>query len=648
VSPTDPTLGAHAALDSSALRVWIAVVAAFYAAFSLAGLTGSSLATLRISERGVGDAPGVLMGVPREIRSDEYLRATPWELGLLARGDDGFASPLAYPDVALAAPTARDVPSALLHWEAVALTAGRWLPDEVVFAAVWWFPVVLVAVLLPLWLVRLGAVPAVGVAATALIVFSPASEWWSWGPLAVLAPALLAAVLVLWGVDRWARVGRNVRSFAALAVAALCVAKTTTGYAPWAIPLTAVVFAPTLAVLLRPGARRLGLTCALGTFAAGVVLAVLLVAPSGAAEVIADTVYPGGRRNIGAFVGLDLLFGAPHLWILQASPRISETNASELSTGYAVLALPAVLIALAVRRRSAATWPAAAVGAVLAVAATWVLVDWPRSVAARAFPLTLVQPERMTQVLGIGVTIAFALLLSIWATGSKPHRMPVAVTAGAGTALFTALGGFDLSDGALPTLPGAAVVVVSVLVGLAVLVALLRPTSTLALAALPSFAFLVVATANPVQHGFGDLRGSEAASAVRTATEQLAEGEYWAADDPALDALLMSNGAPALSGQQWVGPQEDAWRVLDPAERSRGAWNRGATFIAFSWAPGAKVSIRASQRDVVLVTADPCDPALRRLGLRLVVSTRPLRADCLVRRLDFHWGIADRLVYSVS
>ena len=184
-------VGAQPATSSS-LRLWLWGVAIGYVALSLAGVTTSSLGIQYLSESRGENAPGVLVGTPRSIRIDEWNRGTPWLLGLMSRGDDGFASPLAFPDVALVAPTARDVPSGLLHWEAVAAKAAAVLPETLVFAAIWWSPVALVAALLPLWLIRLGVRPAIAIVATCLVLLSPAIHWWSLGPLGLLAPRFWA------------------------------------------------------------------------------------------------------------------------------------------------------------------------------------------------------------------------------------------------------------------------------------------------------------------------------------------------------------------------------------------------------------------------------------------------------------------------
>ena len=633
---------------SHPIRVWSVAVVATLVALCLFGITTSSLADAKLSETPGHYAPGLVTGEPRAIRADEYRRSTPWQLGLIARGSEAFATPLAYPDVALVATSTRGPAGVLLHPEAVLLTAGNFLPAEMLFAFVWWLPVGIVALLLPFWLTRLGVTPGIALSATALVLLAPTVHWWSWWSLGVLAAPLVSAVLVLWGFARWAARGANVLSLAAFAVAALGVARAAVGYAPWTIPLTATILVPTLAWLLTSERRRLALASLGGTVLAGAALAGVLLAQSGALEVIEETVYPGSRRSLGEFVGLDLLFGAPHLWILQAPPLIVGTNASELATGYLVLAIPAVAMAVGVRWRDVGRVraPAAAAGAVAALMATWLVVDWP-GFFSWLFPMTLVPPERMAQVVGLSATIAFAFVLTAWCAAPRLRRMPVAAVSAVLAGVATILGGLELRD-ALPELPAWVVVIVGVLVALAILAVVWHPASPRALAVMPVLALVVVFAANPLQRGLGDLRGSTAAETVSAASDRLGDGEYLAADSLEVDALLMSNGVPALSGQQWLGPDEEAWRVLDPSGRSRFAWNRGASYVVFDWATGEQTTIRALAEDIVQVRTDPCGDGVRALGLRVAASSRPLDAACLEEVGRFHWGATEQRLYAVG
>jgi hypothetical protein len=160
-------------------------------------------------------------------------------------------------------------------------------------------------------------------------------------------------------------------------------------------------------------------------------------------------------------------------------------------------------------------------------------------------------------------------------------------------------------------------------------------------------ALVVVFAANPLQRGLGDLRGSNAAETVSAASDRLSDGEYLASDSLEVDALLMSNGVPALSGQQWLGPHEQSWRVLDPFGRSRFAWNRGASYVVFSWAPGEETRIRTVAEDIVQVRADPCGPEVHSLGLRVAVSSRELVAPCLEEVGRFTWDAEEQRLYAI-
>ena len=435
-------------------------------------------------------------------------------------------------------------------------------------------------------------------------------------------------------------------SVAAFALASLCVTKAVVGYAPWTIPLTLAIVAPTLVALLSLTARRLGLACAGGVLVGTLVLVTVLVLRSGAVDVIAGTVYPGERRSTGEFVGWDLLFGAPHLWILQTGPEIlAATNESEVATGFLVLAVPSLVLAFGTRWGTVGRLRGAAIaeGAVLAGLSSWVLFDWPDVVARRAVPLTLVQPERMAQVLGLAATILFAFTLSAWRLAPRSAQLPTALVAAALAAGVTVLGGRTLRAEALPTLPVVGIAVVSFSVAAAVGLAVWRPDAGLALAALPLLAGLVVFAANPLQQGFGVFRSSSTATRVRAIGASLGRGRYWASDDSTFDALLMSNGESALSGQQWVGPPGGVHR-----RRRLAAWNRGASFIVFRWVRGEPTRIVAPKRDVIQVRVDPCSHAVVGLGLRLVVSRHPLTSRCLASRGQVPWGDSNRWIYAVS
>ena len=155
------------------------------------------------------------------------------------------------------------------------------------------------------------------------------------------------------------------------------------------------------------------------------------------------------------------------------------------------------------------------------------------------------------------------------------------------------------------------------------------------------------AQVNPVILGLGDLRASDAAGAARQIGAAAREdGTFVASDDPFVSALLVANGAPSVTGWQISGPRQDEWRLLDPDGSDEELWNRGASYLRFTFdgAPGAEPVISNPNPDIVQVSVDPCGlPEELRIGT--LVSTTKLDAPCLTQRREFVWGGKRQRVY---
>ena len=158
-------------------RTLIVAALIVYALACLAGLTTSS-----ISVNGLRSTPessgGLLLGQPRDVRSDEYLRHTPWRIGLSRAGDADFATPLSTPDPFAGQPGAPL--TTLLYPDLTILRTLGQLAPTLAFALVWWLPTLLVVLLLPAWFRRLGVGLGIGLPLTVVVVLAPVSAWWSW------------------------------------------------------------------------------------------------------------------------------------------------------------------------------------------------------------------------------------------------------------------------------------------------------------------------------------------------------------------------------------------------------------------------------------------------------------------------------------
>ena len=159
--------------------------------------------------------------------------------------------------------------------------------------------------------------------------------------------------------------------------------------------------------------------------------------------------------------------------------------------------------------------------------------------------------------------------------------------------------------------------------------------SDYALAPLAVLATLTTIAVNPFQVGVGDLRSSAAALELREVQRDSPDGSYMAADNLFAGAILAANGIPALSGQQFGGPDPQVWRILDPTGSSEAAWNRGGSNVVFSWAPaGTPTHIANPNADVIVITIDPCSPQLSALGLTAVVASAQLGQPGVPHRRD--------------
>lgn len=624
-----------------------------YVVLVAAGVTTSSLGIAILSDDASTGAHGLLLGGPDPIRSDEFLRTTPWRIGIATSGEDDFVTPLSNPDPAIVTTGLGGVATTVVFPEArVLAVVGAALPEQA-FAAVWWLPVLLVLLLLPRWFRQLGARPAVGLPATLLVVLAPVSIWWSWSVLGVLCWALLAAVLATSAVRR-ERAGRA-RLVTVLLVVAAGVSLTRLGlsYLPWAVPLGAGVLLPTAAHLAsRAGRRRRALLLSGGAvLTAALALAAYLFEHRASLRVLAGTTYPGSRRFTGEVRDLSQLFGAPHLWVLQQNPPLpATTNQSEIASGYLVLALAAVVMVPAVRWRAAGVLrvPALAAGATLCLLASWGAIAWPAA-GARLPVINLVSPVRLVQVLGIVGTLVFALTCAAWERAGPDRRGASAAMAALVTFFVTASTGGAFRQQYLPSMRAVWVALAALLVSAGVAAAVHYAGRAWALVPLALLAVPVVALVDPWQQGFGDLTDGRTAHVVDSLGTPDARDSFWGTDDLGSDALLMANARPSLSGQQWAGPNVSAWKVLDPAGRYREEWNRGASYVVFAWAPsGTPLDVTTPGPDLVRIGADPCDAKLARLGLRHLMSTRPLTGGCLSEQATLVFAGTQRWVYNVS
>ena len=295
---------------SLADRLEVALPLLGYLAAVVSGMTTSSLGLLRATP--TGEVAGQL-GEALPVRSDEWLTAAPIELATLANGSS-MTTPLSQaPDLIYQVSSGSPFTS-ILFADGNLLRLGHWLPDAMLFAAFRGFPWLLLLLTLPPLLRRLGATRSLSWLAVALCFLAPASLWWSFMPIRILAFASAGCYVLVLARDRLGR-GHLARGLLLAALAGLWLPRLVTFYVPWSLVVGVPLVLATAAFLLWDTRTRRPALLAIGAGAAVGVALLLLVfrEQSSALHAELNTIYPGQRRLSGAALPPFQVLGAPGL-----------------------------------------------------------------------------------------------------------------------------------------------------------------------------------------------------------------------------------------------------------------------------------------------------------------------------------------------
>lgn len=624
-------------------RLEVLVPVLVYAAMVLGGLSTSSLALLGMTPAGDG-APQLGESLP--IRSDEWLTQAPIELSVLAHGSSTAPSLSQDPDLIYQVSSGGIVESVLFH-EGNLLRLGEWLPDEMLFSAFRAWPWLLFVLALPPLLRRMGASRPLSWLAVVLTALAPAALWWSFMPIRIMAFAAAGSYLLWLARDRMVA-GRRVTALLQAAVAGVLLARLVTYYVPWSLTVGVPLVIATGVYLVADRATRRPalLTISAGAAVSLAVLAGTLLENAASLSAELNTVYPGLRRVTGAAQSPAQLFGAPGLFEMEAGPAPTLLNQSEISSGFLVCAIWALVL----WRRGWSASTTAQRGAIVTLAAAtglwsaWAMVSW--GVLGEHLPLlSAVLPVRAAQTVGFPAVLLLVLLASRL-TGDTAR---LAVAAAATCAAVTAYGVSDMQR----ALPGLATwqVWVGVLAVAAVVYAVTRwPRRPWPVVGALAVCLAAGADTNPVVHGVGELRQSAAAHNARALIDRAeGEGTLIATNTLAANALFVANGAPMLTGYQVTGPIEEEWEKVDPTRAYEDVWNRGASYLYVELdGPRRTPVVEAPVPDTIIVRTDPCWLAESDLDVGYVVSTIPLASRCVTQTNEFTWYGGQQLVYRLD
>jgi len=644
-SPVRASLASRVVQRVRRSRWWVWGPIGIYLVLVLAGVTQSSIGVDGLREDPAHPS-GVMIDHAVSIRSDEYLTSTPLSIGATASGSNETLNPLTAPQGFFTMLPTGWVSSVVLFDGAI-LRLGTIVPDQMLIAARWWLPFLLLGLGAPMYFRSLTGSRWIGYFAAALVVCSPSSAWWSFSPLGMIGFTLAGSAALLRSA---AELGEGRRRSAAIwgFVSAVLLARTPLHYQPWAIVIApTILLAAIVALVADKRVRRTNLV-AVGAVGATSVLLVVGVVLENLESIRASlgTVYPGARVASGGPNPLQEIFGATNLGNLE-SMAVTGTNPSEVSSSFAVAAVLAILIlAYGIRYRDRAH--RAAVAAAVGLTAfwfAWALVDfgtWGSKIPV----INLVPPQRASDVLGY---VAIVLLCLVLPGLADRTRRGFALIAAAACALVAANAGSLLRSQNLLDLSVQSIWLSSVLLALVVFVIAYRPRAWAGYVLGGVLVFSLVWHVNPVLFGLGDLRGS-AISKTMLREGELARQAHtvWASDNIFVDTLMAATAVPSLSGRQLAGPERDAWAKLDPTLANEAIWNRGGSYIWFNWTDASDLTFTNPSPDAIWIAGSPCAVAQRMPELKHVVSSHRLDSSCLTEVDTFTWGQGPRWVYEVS
>lgn len=607
-----------------------------------------------------GPDPRLLYGVPRSIRSDEYLVQQSW---LISQSHHNWPTlnPI-YPG-GVDMTVLNEIPS----WDISSIFRPH-LWGNLLFgldagiAWEWWLPAIEMVAACYFFIVTVNPRrPLTAALLSTALFFTPFIQWW-YGPSTMLPIgwALFAMAGWIWlfrDPRRWVRflIAGIVGYFAVTMAMGL--------YVPYMVPCILVFLAFAIGYLLRVrpwtiGGIRATLSAVLPFVIAGgasvAVTAIWAIAHLSTFNAIFSTEYPGQRS---ARTG-DLLTVDPNLVSFSGAPwnaslkvntaaSVLGPNASEASSVILVslFLLPALMgfVILQYRKTRTVDWVLLlSLGFFLLVVAYLVVPGWDG--LAHVLQLDRVPAKRFKIVFVVLLPVFSALVID------KVDRLPFRSVAVPGalsgvTALvvlvLTWLTIKRLDPAVLVEAATWKIVVAAILA--ATLLLFVRRAIPAAAVMLLIASFLIGWNVNPLYRGAFDLGDTRTGKEVAS-VEDAKKGEWVAVGSSEAAAILVQSGVQAFSGVQNY-PSRAMWKEIDPSSRYEKVWNRLA-HIQWTFGSGKPI-VKLIQEDLIEVNLDPCS-AFAQHNLDYVLADVAAPAtSCLAEQSTTQQGRQTMVVYRI-
>lgn len=586
----------------------------FFGILTACEISGSSTGTYWWTF-GTGLDPNLIAGIPRPIRSDEWLVQQSW---VVSQYYQGFPSLNGKFPGGFDVTILNNLPS---HDWSVAFRPDLWgylaFGLNVGLAWQWWTPAIIL--LSGVYLLVVTVLPrrpmlALGIAIS--VYFTPFVQWWGASVWSVGIPLLILAGM-LWTIKERRLLPRLAW---AVAMGYFAITLGMTLYVPFIYPSALVVTLITLGFLAeyisqnKPGFKIILvriIPAISAIVAAGIILVLYLKTRQSTIDTFLNTTYPGERHSATGSLGLidpffTNLMGAP--WaeaLLFHQTEGLGANSSEASTVIlmAVFLFPVIFAwALSSLRKGRETnWPLVAYSVAMLLIILYLIVPGWDELASWLF-LDRIPPERFRIV--FVVLFPVSLVLTIREIGRHSRRVfltaSVASLFAAGSSIYITWLNLNMQNS--PVLVVAHFWLLNVVLILtACTLIYFRKTVGIAVAALMIAVLFTGIAINPIYQGLFDLTKTSVGKEV-SKINSLRPGNWISAGSIAM-AVITESQVKAFSGVQTY-PSENLWGKIDPDKFFENNWNR-LGHIHWILEPG-EFSVNNPSPDVITVIADPC------------------------------------------
>lgn len=611
-------------------------------------ISGSSIAIYGTVSTEVEQNNEPLVGQVRPVRSDEWLVRTPW---LINQAQTNYetrrTSGMGTHDVGIVGdlPT-RDLDLLVKPHQILLLFVGvdRALSTE------WWMWHLLLACGVYALLVVLTKKKLIPAIVSLLLLSSPSTQWWvAPGTFTTVGYGTLATSLFISSLESASKIRKYLLSILAGWLFA-CFASTL--YIPWVITTAILVGFIVIAVVvdkilsletLWAGIRGILMPSFITGALAILLFAIFYLRHNEAIAVISNTVYPGERASeSGGGTPVEVLFGAPFDYLASRfqTAQVNGTNQSENSSGtfyFLPVLIGSIWFFLKKNRFKSKKDRNVFAGVLLVgiIFISWLVLPISTSVG-QFLLLDRVPPIRVLPAMTLTSLVALGLFLANLMNSSEelPRKTVLSTVVIFAIVHIQVFQRYTINEETYEISQGLPIIFFLCLV-LYVLFRKYLVTGTLLIL---SFGVLQFMQVNPLQKGVSSLLNNPVSHLVSKVAQQNPNLSTWFlfGGDSYVRGSLEASPVNFLSGVSRY-PDHNFWKVLDPNQQFKSAWNRYGHIYVSAGALGSEPQISSNSPDTIQVKIDPCDSRLTTLRVDIIV-TQDFEIGCHQLIESTYWG----------